>query len=59
MTLGFIGWIWHCLACGCRLLDSRRRHSGPEHHDSFYKGSHDPRILLKAFLTLHDIPAHT
>jgi myosin-crossreactive antigen len=23
-----------------------------------YKGSHDPRVLLKAFLTLHEIHAH-
>ena len=24
-----------------------------------YKGSHDPRVLLKAFLTLHEIHAHS
>jgi oleate hydratase len=23
-----------------------------------YKGSHDPRVLLKAFLTLHEIHVH-
>jgi oleate hydratase len=23
-----------------------------------YKGRYDPRVLLKAFLTLHDLPAH-